>query len=184
LEENNLIFATQANGFYAFIVCIFKEGVLPIGTILHMAKQCSSKIIVRYVNNKTYHPDIERILKMKQLGEKLIYDNGHIGHYCLGCDSIHFIKLRKKNDDKPSWTFNHDLINPTFDPSIKISWKFKDNPKICHYFIIDGKVNYCQNSTHDYAGKSVFLELPKSVLEDWSITEKLNSIPSENEGIM
>jgi len=90
------------------------------------------------------------------------------GHafYCEGCDQEHLI------DDR--WTFNKDLNNPTFDPSLHITYKHpkgysNDNPApknydgeyiedVCHSFIRDGMIEYLTDCTHELAGKTIELK--------------------------
>jgi hypothetical protein len=89
-------------------------------------------------------------------------------HWCPGCEESHTL---------PSgWTFNGDLERPTFTPSFKHEgrkrvfinrewvgeWlrdaKGDTIPYICHYILTDGVLNFCGDSTHSLAGKSVPLE--------------------------
>lgn len=85
----------------------------------------------------------------------------------------------------PRWSFNGDLDRPHFNPSVKISsghyvqghdpakdcWctYLKAHPEeevgfscgICHYFLHDGELRYCGDSTHHLAGKNIPLpDLP------------------------
>lgn len=97
-------------------------------------------------------------------------------HWCPGCGEMHKLP--------DSWTFvNRDLENPTFHPSFKHGGKqtVKDaNGKwtgewvrgpdgkaldwICHYILKDGILNFCSDSMHNLAGKSV----PIPVLPDFA----------------
>ncbi len=60
------------------------------------------------------------------------------------------------------WTFNGNIERPTFSPSVKETATFHANghdyPYCNHFIITDGVVNYCQDCTHESAGKSY--ELP------------------------
>jgi hypothetical protein len=69
------------------------------------------------------------------------------------------------------WSFNNDVNKPTFGPSVKVSGLQKNiTPEgkwdgwikdadgkpidsICHYFLCDGKLNYCGDCTHEFNGK-------------------------------
>ena len=51
-----------------------------------------------------------------------------------------------------AWAFNGNLESPTFSPSVKHSWP---SGKQCHYFINDGRIDFCGDSTHALAGQTV-----------------------------
>lgn len=56
------------------------------------------------------------------------------------------------------WQFNGDTENPTFTPSIKETHPRPDKPEWCnHYVITDGKVAYCGDCTHEFAGQTLDL---------------------------
>ena len=104
-----------------------------------------------------------------KLNNKLRNMDGGIGHWCPGCDSLHMIYTTKKNINGCQWNFNGNLDSPTFSPSINIRAEDKDPEweflHICHYFIQDGKLKYCGDSTHKYSGQEI--DLPD--LPDWNI---------------
>lgn len=71
-----------------------------------------------------------------------------IAHWCPGCETVHAIRV----DQPRGWQFNGDYDRPTVSPSVRIS----DNAgTICHYFIRDGKIEFCSDSPHALAGKTV-----------------------------
>jgi len=68
-----------------------------------------------------------------------------------------------------SWQFNGDLENPTFSPSFKHSWGSLN--KVCHYILTAGQLNYCSDSTHALAGKTVPLpSLPEEFQDQCTST--------------
>lgn len=78
-------------------------------------------------------------------------DDGHIA-YCKGCEQHHLIPN--------TWKFNGNLERPTFSPSLLIQYH-NDTKKIdytCHSFIVNGQWQYCSDSTHALAGKTVDME--------------------------
>lgn len=98
---------------------------------------------------------------------------GH-AHWCPGCGEAHRIPA--------SWTFDGNLLAPTFTPSVKITgmqrvivngewtgeWK-RDAmgaplPGCCHYFVTGGLLKYCGDSTHALAGQT--LPLPEWPADD------------------
>jgi len=65
------------------------------------------------------------------------------------------------------WTFNGDVVRPTFIPSFLHQWRRMGADGVtpedmrCHYILTDGVLNFCGDSKHALAGKSVPLpELP------------------------
>lgn len=83
-------------------------------------------------------------------------DGKHLGwgHWCAGCNLHHMYDER--------WTFNLNMQKPTFRPSMKVTYGQHPNPEntwpICHYFITDGMIEYCADSTHALKGQTLELE--------------------------
>lgn len=66
-----------------------------------------------------------------------------------------------------SWTFDGNLVAPTFSPSFKHQGgRFKKGTDesemfVCHYILTAGVLHYCGDCTHGMSGKSVALpDLP------------------------
>ena len=109
---------------------------------------------------------------------------GGYGHWCPGCKGGHEINVDRPNSSGAKWTFNGDLLRPTFSPSVNIRlrptfspsvnirWGRYADPKfvspenhdpsgVCHYFIRDGRIQFCSDSTHALSGQTVDLpEIP------------------------
>jgi hypothetical protein len=92
-----------------------------------------------------------------------------IMHWCPGCDEAHGIRV--EGEGRPKWTFNGNYDKPTFWPSIRcFTTQTKDDAgntlpcpiehTTCHYFIKEGKIEFCGDSPHALKGQTV--ELP-----DW-----------------
>lgn len=75
-------------------------------------------------------------------------------HWCPGCEVIHLIAVDQPFRNGAQWTYdgNHDA--PTFAPSINVGPGTKLQ---CHYFIRAGKIEFCGDSHHALAGKTVDL---------------------------
>lgn len=59
--------------------------------------------------------------------------------------------------DDGRWTFNGDVDNPTFSPSMLV---YQNEPeKRCHSFVRNGKIEYLSDCGHALAGQTV--ELPE-----------------------
>lgn len=89
---------------------------------------------------------------------------GTIGymHWCPGCGGPHFIRTVNGGNNEPVWTFNGDVTRPTFGPSILCYHTTEGGGRkaVCHYFLREGRLEYCGDSPHQYAGQTI--ELP-----DW-----------------
>lgn len=59
----------------------------------------------------------------------------------------------------PIWTFNGDEERPTFSPSLLVHGAPEANPPTprCHSFVRDGRIEFCTDSTHAMAGRTVDL---------------------------
>lgn len=108
---------------------------------------------------------------MGQVSLSLRKNNAGFHHWCDGCKELHILPMYG------GWTFNGNLDKPTFSPSFKHEglrietdektgkwtgeWLKDDQgkpiPYICHYVLTNGILNYCSDSTHEMAGKSVSL---------------------------
>lgn len=106
---------------------------------------------------------------------------GGFTHWCDGCDMLH--KVMTNSPTGPNWQFNGDLDKATFTPSVKVDGvlplteleqqkimagkQVEPRPFVCHYFITDGNISYCPDSTHHLSGKTVKLpELPDYLRDD------------------
>jgi len=108
---------------------------------------------------------------MRAIGTKLRRAVGNEGkhvrlmHWCPGCDEPHGVTIE---GGPPQWTFNGDYDRPTFSPSVLCftteTTDDDDKPlpapvrrTLCHYFIRDGRIEFCGDSPHKLAGKTVDL---------------------------
>lgn len=85
-----------------------------------------------------------------QVSRKLRRATGRYFHWCPGCRAHHPLP--------DSWDFDGNVDRPTFSPSFR-----QGNPDgtQCHYFIRAGRIEFCSDSAHRLAGKSVDLpDLP------------------------
>lgn len=73
-----------------------------------------------------------------------------IGWFCPACREPHSIPL-------PRWQWNGDRERQTISPSVLHFNVGKDGQRItrCHYFIRDGRIEYCADSPHALAGQAV-----------------------------
>lgn len=78
--------------------------------------------------------------------------------WCPGCESAHFARTvpstTRAPEDNHVWTFNNNFEKPTFSPSILPRYA-PEEKRTCHFFIVDGNINYCGDCTHKYSGQSI-----------------------------
>lgn len=78
---------------------------------------------------------------------------------CPACGSHHAIAVQPGPQPGPVWEWNGSLETPTCSPSVRHRWPGADGREFqCHYFIKEGRLHYCTDSTHELAGKT--LEIP------------------------
>ena len=79
--------------------------------------------------------------------------------FCPACGFHHMFNTAYKNSLGAIWNFNGNLEKPTFSPSLLVN-KGGIEPKIpiCHLFVRDGKIQYLNDCTHNFAGKIIEME--------------------------
>jgi hypothetical protein len=82
--------------------------------------------------------------------------------WCPACDTHHcFCTKRSDEENGPIWQFNDDVFKPTFAPSLRVSYGNKpDSKPMCHLFLRNGVIEYCNDSGHKLAGQKIPCELP------------------------
>jgi Family of unknown function (DUF6527) len=85
-------------------------------------------------------------------------------HYCPACHEPHGIAVKQRNRSGARWSFNGDMERPTFAPSIKCFTIVEGKQHtLCHYFIRDGMIEFCNDNPHALNGQTVPLpDYPKS----------------------
>jgi hypothetical protein len=82
-------------------------------------------------------------------------------HWCPACDELHGFPVDKPHTNGHQWTFNGDINNPTFNPSMNIS------SGLCHYHLHAGRIIYTGDSRSGMAGQNVaMMPLPPWVRDD------------------
>jgi hypothetical protein len=100
---------------------------------------------------------------MGQISPKLRRTVQGYAHWCPACQGIHVIG--------DSWAFDGKIDNPTFSPSVKVTYPGPDAGQLrdghrapaacCHYFLRAGWIEFCGDSTHGLAGQTIALpDLP------------------------
>lgn len=113
--------------------------------------------------------------------------NGAYMHMCPACDQPHvYNTISTPEHPCLAWEFNRSPEAPTFSPSMLIrynrpkgytrdnpapvGWKGEREQVVCHYFVTDGKISYCSDSTHALAGQTV--DLPDYPVRDQSDSDE------------
>jgi hypothetical protein len=92
---------------------------------------------------------------------KLCSDNNTVAFRCPGCKSIHAVPTSGPN----AWGFNQNFDNPSFNPSIKVTYGDAADMSeelrryCCHSVVTDGKIAFCNDCSHANAGQT--LEIPE-----------------------
>lgn len=95
-------------------------------------------------------------------------DNGAYGpdheeywFHCFGCEFPHRVIVKwgfLSGRTEPTWEFNGDTNEPTFNPSLLFR-----GVGVCHMFIHHGIIQYLPDCTHEFAGKSMVMKELKEV---------------------
>lgn len=73
---------------------------------------------------------------------------------CPGCD-MHILPISGAHAG-PQWQFTGTEESPTLSPSI-LCRHGRDGKEVCHSFVRSGRIEFCGDSTHSLAGKTVDL---------------------------
>jgi hypothetical protein len=84
--------------------------------------------------------------------------------HCPGCNGGHAFYVHS-DGGQPSWSFNGDMQQPTFTPSLLVNSGPPPGPdglappgapdRVCHLFLTDGVLHFLPDCTHALAGQSV-----------------------------
>ncbi|MDP1925783.1 MAG: DUF6527 family protein [Thiobacillus sp.] len=102
-------------------------------------------------------------------------DNGLL-FWCPGCDMAHGVN--HGSGTGPRWRWNGNVDKPTFSPSVLVTWTQwvppatdpetlkkidsgeivqREEPRVCHSFVTDGRIQFLGDCTHHLAGQTVDL---------------------------
>lgn len=87
--------------------------------------------------------------------------------WCPGCKTPHPYRVERSKTEGPEhpvWTFNGDMERPTFTPSLLVNANSPGHTR-CHLFMTAGQLQFCGDSQHELAGKTV--ECPDWDEEKW-----------------
>jgi hypothetical protein len=128
--------------------------------------------------------------KMRRVGAQDGYTAGGLAHWCPACESMHAFALDGKNSSGAQWTWDGNVEQPTFTPSMNI----RTGPRptvppgrpdagqidVCHYFLRNGVIEYLGDCTHALKGQQVALPpLPERLRDRPESTSDLPKVTSE-----
>lgn len=73
-----------------------------------------------------------------------------LGFHCPACGYGHAFEV-------PRWRWNGDMIRPTFEPSLLIHGTNASGARtvVCHLFVRDGMIRFCNDNPHAFNGRVV-----------------------------
>lgn len=86
----------------------------------------------------------------------------YVWYHCPGCKHNHSVPAER-------WNWNGSIQSPTLSPSVRHympASEGRPEKTICHYFIVDGKIQFCGDSEHDLKGQTVELGEPINTPEN------------------
>lgn len=113
---------------------------------------------------------------MGQVSKYLRKTEDGFAHWCPGCEEMHTIWTNHTR--RANWNFDGNIESPTFEPSVCITYNGADAgqdrgdgfgkapPAKCHYFLRAGNLQFCPDTTHAFAGKTVPLPALPSFMSD------------------
>ena len=70
------------------------------------------------------------------------------GFFCPGCRCAHWFNT-------VLWTWNGDMNKPTVNPSILVQAGNLPGDVRCHSYVLDGKIQFLGDCTHELKGQTV-----------------------------
>lgn len=91
--------------------------------------------------------------------KKTLTDGDYILYWCAGCGRPHHVPVIR-------WNWNGSLEKPTLSPSVRhfiprqepYPGKVIEEKTTCHYFIREGRIEYCGDCDHALAGQTLPME--------------------------
>lgn len=81
--------------------------------------------------------------------------DSQLGFWCPGCKHVHVIPFINAPKPAPGlWSYDGKSDAPTIAPSLRVM-TLDGKESACHVVVTGGILNYCADSKHELAGKSV-----------------------------
>lgn len=84
------------------------------------------------------------------IAKKFKNAGGIVAYWCPACKHAHWVPINR-------WTWNGSLVAPTLAPSVRhyITHEDKREETLCHYYVKDGKIEYCTDCPHELKGQTI-----------------------------
>ena len=85
-----------------------------------------------------------------------------VWYYCAGCKQLHGVPSKR-------WNWNGSITSPTLSPSVRHYFpasEYGPEKTTCHYFVRDGRIEFCGDCEHELSGKIVDMTEPTNVPND------------------
>lgn len=106
------------------------------------------------------------------MSRAILTTDGRLIWWCPACKSHHGVPVKggdvPARDKEPTWQWNGSEDRPTLSPSVKHTIpQYRDGGGtqeptrtdfICHYHIVNGRIEYQADCSHDFAGAHVDLD--------------------------
>lgn len=80
--------------------------------------------------------------------------------WCPGCEEAHCVNVGG-TEPGPKWAWNGSLDRPTFSPSLLVWHGDEAKPtKRCHSFVVDGRIQFLGDCSHQLANSTVDIPQP------------------------
>lgn len=67
------------------------------------------------------------------------------------------VMIGGRREGTPNWTWNGNVESPTLKPSILTRGGDVDGEHVCHSFVNDGRVQFLDDCSHEFAGQTLDL---------------------------
>ena len=99
-------------------------------------------------------------------------------HWCPACDTYHDICTSQPTSRITYCIYDGEHESPTFSPAVRVR---HGEHLVCHYFLSEGILHFCEDSDHSLAGVSVELsKLPISAFRASELPTAFSSELSQN----
>lgn len=101
------------------------------------------------------------------MARSILSIDGRLIWWCAGCKGHHGVRVQGgpaplAYANEPTWTWNGREDLPTLSPSIRIQGPPQTpngpNPSMCHFHVVNGRIEYLADCTHAFAGAHVDMD--------------------------
>lgn len=87
---------------------------------------------------------------LERISDKLMLIAGEPAFWCPACREAHRFNVNQPNIvTGKRWNWDGNKEAPTFSPDLTL----KIGAKVCHFYVMEGRIEYMRDSTHSLAGQ-------------------------------